>query len=113
MHRQTRANIEMLRKLHEIPSVRNLAIECGMSQSTLHRFLSGETEHLDFLHLQRLAHRFSLTVSQLIGETAFSPDPKIRTVVFAMEHMPEYKKDVLVAASASLTQPDLKQGTGE
>lgn len=102
MHERTREILKQLMVDHSIASDRQLAIECNMSQSTLHRFIKGETETLDFNHLQTLAHYFSLTVSQLIGETPFNPDPKIRVVTLAMERMPEYKKDVLVAASSSL-----------
>lgn len=110
MHERTRRNIRQLMADGGIASERQLAIECNMSQSTLHRFLKGETEQLDFIHLQAIAHFFSLTVSQLIGETSFEPDPKIRVVALAMEQMPEYKKDVLVAASSSLTEPNGKEG---
>jgi DNA-binding Xre family transcriptional regulator len=106
MHRRTREILKQLMADHHIASERQLALDCNMSQSTLHRFIKGETETLEFHHLQSLAHHFSLTVSQLIGETSFSTDPKIRVVTFAMEHMPEYKKDVLVAASSTLAQPD-------
>lgn len=113
MHRQTRTNIRQLMVQHDISSERQLALDCSMSQSTLHRFMKGETEHLDFVHLQSIAHRFSLTVSQLIGETTFSVDPKIRSVIAAMEHMPEYKKDMLVAASSSLVEPEAKHGNGK
>lgn len=111
MHEVTRDIIRMLMAEQGIASERQLAIDCGMSQSTLNRFLKGETDTLDFNHLQALAQYFSLTVSQLIGETPFEADPKIRVVTVAMQQMPEYKKDVLVAASSSLTQPDKSDGT--
>lgn len=104
MHEQTRQMILAQMGEAGVTSERQLAIECNMSQSTLHRFMKGETEQLEFHHLQALAHYFSLTVSQLIGETSFEPDPKIRVVALAMQQMPEYKKDVLVAASSSLTE---------
>ena len=110
MHEATRKNIK---ELMGSGSERQLAIECNMSQSTLHRFLKGETESLEFVHLQTLAHHFALTVSQLIGETPFDDDKKIRTVSLAMQLMPEYKKDVLVAASSSLTEPASNGTTGK
>jgi transcriptional regulator with XRE-family HTH domain len=112
MHSQTRANIRLLMARHSLTSERQLAMECNMSQSTLHRFMKEETSQLDFLHLQAIAHRFNLNVSQLIGEAPFDPDPKVRSVVFAMQQMPEYKKDMLVAASSSLVEPKLKRGNG-
>jgi len=104
MHQRTREIIRNLMVETGVTSERQLALECNMSQSTLHRFMKGDTEQLEFKHLQAIAHFFSLTVSQLIGETSFEPDPKIRVVALAMEQMPEYKKDVLVAASSSLTE---------
>ena len=106
MHSGTREILSKLMIEHEVPSERHLAIACGMSQRTLHRFLKGDTEILDFKHLQAIAHYFSLTVSQLTGETPFHDDRKVRAVTLAMEQMPEYKKDMLVAASSSLSEPD-------
>lgn len=106
MHEQTRTNIEKLMETDKVASVRQLALDCGMSQSTLHRFMKGETDSLDFVHLQAIAHYFALTVSQLIGETPFEEDRKVRAVTLAMQQMPEYKKDMLVAASHSLAQPN-------
>lgn len=106
MHKATREIIAKLMAEQGVPSERHLAIACDMSQSTLHRFLKGETEALEFKHLQALAHYFSLTVSQLTGETPFDEDRKVRAVTLAMQQMPEYKKDMLVAASSSLTKPE-------
>ncbi len=104
MHEATRAIIRKLIADHKIPSERQLALDCDMSQSTLNRFLKGATDTLEFQHLQAIAHHFSLTVSQLTGEVAFDEDPKIRAVTLAMQQMPDYKKDMLVAASSSLAQ---------
>lgn len=106
MHEKTRENIAMLMKAQDVPSERHLALACDMSQSTLHRFLKGETETLEFKHLMALSHYFSLTVSELIGEVPFDEDKKVRAVTVAMQRMPEYKKDMLVAASSSLSQPN-------
>ena len=104
MHDETRKIIETLMAKTGVNSVRQLALDCGMSQSTLHRFMKGETDSLDFIHLQSIAQFFSLTVSQLIGETPFDDDRKVRVVSLAMQHMPEYKKDVVVATSLTLAE---------
>ena len=106
MHQKTRQIIVEQMKAQEVPSERHLALACDMSQSTLNRFLSGETEALEFKHLQAIAHYFSLTVSQLIGETPFTDDRKIRAVTLAMQSMPEYKKDAVVSVTFSLKEPD-------
>ena len=107
MHEATRTNIKALMAKNGVPSERQLAIDCGMSQSTLNRFLSGETDSLDFARLIAIAHFFEVSVSQLVGETPLEEDPKIRAVVLAMQQMPEYKKDALVAASHSLAEPEI------
>lgn len=88
----------------KVGSERQLAIDCDMSQSTLNRFLSGKTEALDFLHLQRIAQHFQITISQLIGEVPMEIDPKVQAVISAMKEMPEYQKDMIVAASSSLSK---------
>lgn len=108
MHDATRANIRKLMVEHDVKSERQLAHDCNITQSALNRFLKGESETLEFLALQTLAHYFGLTISQLIGETPFEPDPKVRVVTLAMQQMPEYKKDVLVGVSSSLAEPEDK-----
>lgn len=105
MHEKTREIIRKLMADNDIRSERQLAIDCNMSQTTLNRFLKGDTDSLDFVHLQTVAHHFGLTVSQLIGETPFDEDRKVRIVTLAMQQMPEYKKDVLVATSSALNEP--------
>lgn len=105
MHEKTREIIKKLMTDNDIRSERQLAIDCNMSQTTLNRFMKGETDSLDFVHLQNVAHYFGLTVSQLIGETGFDEDRKVRAVMLAMQQMPEYKKDVLVATSSALNEP--------
>ena len=104
MHEKTREIVRKLMKDNDIRSERQLAIDCEMSQTTLNRFMKGETDSLDFVHLQTLAHYFWLTVSQLIGETPFDEDRKVRMVMLAMQQMPEYKKDALVATSTALAE---------
>lgn len=102
MHEQTREIIRKLMSDHKITSDRRLALECNMDQSTLHRFMTKKTDTLNFNHIQAIAQYFEVTVSQLIGETPLHEDPKIRKVLLAMESLPEYKKDVIVATSQSL-----------
>lgn len=113
MHEKTRENIRILMAREGVVSERQLAMDCDMNQSTLNRFLTGKTDTLDFTNLQRLAHHFSLTVSQLIGEVPLDEDRKVRSVLLAMQQMPEYKKDMVVAATLSLAEPnDPKQANG-
>jgi len=60
MHQQTRAIILKLMADQGIGSERQLAIDCGMSQSTLNRFMSGKTETLEFLHLHNIAQHLNV-----------------------------------------------------
>jgi transcriptional regulator with XRE-family HTH domain len=106
MHEKTREIIKKLMLENSITSERQLALDCGMNQSTLNRFMKGTTDSLEFMHIQTIAHYFGLTVSQLIGEMPFDEDRKVRVVTLAMQQMPEYKKDMLVAASSALNQPE-------
>jgi hypothetical protein len=106
MHEKTRDIIRSLMKANEIESERQLALACNMDQSTLHRFLAEKTDTLNFVHIQSLAQYFSITVSQLIGETPIEQDQKIRSVVLAMQKLPEYKKDVIVTASQALASSE-------
>jgi transcriptional regulator with XRE-family HTH domain len=89
---------------HQMASERQLAIECKMSQSTLNRFMCGKTDSLDFAKIVAISKFFGVSVSQLIGEAPLDEDLKFRAVVQAMQQMPEYKKDALVAASQSLIE---------
>lgn len=103
MQDKTRQNLLKLMIENEITSERSLALACGMDQSTLNRFMSGKTDTLRLEHVVALAHYFDITVSQLIGETPLEQDQKLITVMKAMQTLPEYKKDVLVATSAALS----------
>lgn len=106
MHEQTREIIRKLMTANAVPSERRLAIDCQMNQSTLQRFMANETDSLNFNNLQSIAQHFGVTVSQLIGETPLQEDVKIRQVVMAMQTMPEYMKDVVVATSQTLANKE-------
>jgi len=106
MHEKTRDIIRLLMQRNGIESERQLALGSGMEQSTLHRFLAQKSDSLNFMHLQSIARYFGITVSQLIGEMPLDEDHKIRSVMLAMQQMPEYKKDVLLATSQALASSE-------
>lgn len=112
MHDQTR---EIIAKLmaHKRWNEPTLAEKSGVNQSTINRFLSGKTDEASFQTIQGIAHALGVTVSQLIGEVPVEADDKIQRVVLLMQAMPEYKKDVLVAAGDALAQPGLHPGGGK
>lgn len=101
--------IQLLKSRAGITSDHELARECGVKQPVLHKYLSGKTAEMEMSSYRKLSAFFKVTVSQLLGETPLdhdvqAPDPKIAAVVQVMEALPEYKKDVLVAASHSLAE---------
>lgn len=107
--RDPRHIIQLLKARANIASDHELARLCGMAQPALHKYLSGKTAEMEMASYRKLAAYFKVTVSQLLGETPLdydvhTVDPKIAAVVRVMEALPEYKKDVLVAASNSLAE---------
>lgn len=107
--RDPREIIQLLKGKANITSDHELARECGVAQPVLHKYLSGKTAEMEMTSYRKIAAFFKVTVSQLLGETPLdydvhTTDPKIAAVVRVMEALPEYKKDVLVAASNSLAE---------
>lgn len=86
-------------------SQRRLAELGKIDQPSLSKFLSGVTADLQVSTLRAIATVLGTTTSQLLGETEYLADPKIARVVHAMEKMPEYKKDAVVATSSALSKP--------
>jgi len=109
MHEKTRDIIRLLIQRNGIESERQLALGAGMDQSTLHRFMAQKSDTMNFTHMQAIARYFGITVSQLIGELPLDEDPKIRGVMLAMQQLPEYKKDVVLATSQALASSELKR----
>ncbi|MFZ5520444.1 MAG: helix-turn-helix domain-containing protein [Pseudomonadota bacterium] len=105
MHETIRANIRALMEQHGLTE-NALATGANIVQSRLHRYLKGETEDPGYSAIRAIADYFGMSVGELDGTAAraYTPDPKIRAVLLAMEQMPEYKKDALVAASSSLAE---------
>lgn len=112
MHETIRRTIRQYIAQHGITE-RQLAHDCGVVQSTFNRFMTGVTDSLSIENLQRVASYMSMTVSELIGEVPYPTDRKTIAVMHAMEAMPEFKKDMLVAASAALAQPDPPKAVGQ
>lgn len=85
-------------------SQRRLAEIGSIDQSALSRYLSNESHDIRLGTLTSIANALGVPLSQLITDHEVSHDPKILRVVKAMESMPEYKKDAVVAASSALTE---------
>lgn len=74
MSRQTIGeNLQRLLKLHGDLSLSDLSRETKIPQPTLHHIVDGKTKKPRRQALEALAKFFSITVSQLIGATSFSP----------------------------------------
>lgn len=82
-------------------SQRRLAEAAGIDQPSLSKFLSGQTQDILAGNLVAIADALGVTVGYLTGET-YDRDRKIAVVARAMERMPEYKKDAVVAAAEAL-----------
>jgi transcriptional regulator with XRE-family HTH domain len=98
----TRAIITALMAKHGFTSERALAEAAGIDQSSFNRYMREETAYLSIKSLQALAEILQCTSSQLLGETPLEDDPKVAKVLRAMETLPEYMKDVIVATSKTL-----------
>jgi len=90
-----------------------LAKLVGVSNPTVSDWESGDIKKLEAENLLKLCEVLHVSPRWLqFGEgdmTTGNYDKKIQTVLRAMENMPEYKKDMLVQASTSLTeQPEPK-----
>lgn len=99
-----RAIVRQLMESRQHRSERELAIAAGIEQSAFNRWMRGETESLSTPTLQALARHFGVTSSQLLGEVPLEKDPRISAVVLAMEKMPDYLKDAVLAAATSLVR---------
>jgi len=85
-------------------SQRRLAEMAGLDQPSLSKYLSGQTQDILAGNLIAIAQALEVSVGYIAGDT---DDPKVATVVRAMQNMPEYKKDAVVAtAAAPVGRPD-------
>jgi len=113
MHEEARQNIRKLMADRKIAHEKDLANLAGVEQSKLNRYLNNRIQEpgLDFFLKLSIFFRVSLDeiaglrpmhTNTLDASGAYSNDPKIAQVVHAMEHMPEERKDAVVAASVAL-----------
>lgn len=94
-------------------SVRAIALEAGMKQPALHKYLAGDTEELAAHNYVALALYFGVTVSQLIGETGLASDPQMRSMMRIMEQLPDDKRQALLAAGVAFAaQSDMGHDAG-
>jgi len=91
-------------------SQRRLAELSGVDQPTLSKYLTGVTTDLKVTTLMSIAEALNTTAAFLIGEASYINDPKIVRVLRAMESMPEYKKDAVVATSSALSEQSDNNG---
>lgn len=98
----TRIIIAQLMSAQQL-SQRRLAELAEIDQPSLSKYLAGQTQDIMAGNLIAIARVLGVSVATLAGETALA-DPKVATVVKAMETMPEYKKDAIVATSTALAE---------
>lgn len=85
-------------------SERRLAELAEVDQSSLNRYMRLESKDIQLSTLGKIAEALGTNISHLLGEDDFLRDPKIQRVIVAMESMPEYKKDAVVATSSALAE---------
>jgi DNA-binding Xre family transcriptional regulator len=83
-----------------------LGEKAGVPQPTISRFLAGETEWMTLDKLASLAEALECTVSELIGERPLEMDEKIRRVAVMMQKLPEYRKDIVVSTTETLSRDE-------
>lgn len=100
----SRQIIRQLLKSRGFNSPRALAITAGVSQPTLSRYLSGESDDMEMPTWRALADALEVTVSQLLGESPIGADPDIVSVTRAMERLPAPQRAALVAAANAMAE---------
>lgn len=97
-----RVIIETQRVKLGIKSARALATMAGVPQPTLSRYLAGTSDVMDVRNFQAIARVLGLTLSELLGEVPLHDDPNVRSVLLAMERIPESQRGALVAAAVAM-----------
>ncbi len=89
------------------------AAKVGVKPASFSDWESGETKNIEGANLLKVCDLLNISPKWLLfGEgkmesEAYVADKKAKAVLLAMQQMPEYKKDMLVAASNTLSeQPD-------
>ncbi len=104
-----RAAIRQLMTRAGIVSERDLALRCGIDQSALNRFMRGEADWLRVPTVQKLADFFGVTSAHVLGEVPISRDARIDAVLTAMQQLPSYALDAVLATSRALLNSSLKE----
>ena len=73
---------------HEGMTVRSLSLQAGLSDSALHKFMTGKTKSLTTDNLEKLAEALGLTVRELWWG---NDDGKI---AYIWDHIPDERKDL-------------------
>lgn len=85
-----------------------LASEVGVSNPTVSDWESGEIKKIEADNLLKICDALQIRPRWLqYGEGSMNEmysDPKIQSVLRAMEMLPEYKKDILVQTSTALAE---------
>lgn len=84
-------------------SQRRLAELAGIDQPSLNKYLNGQTQDIMAGNLVSIAGALGVSVAYLAGESP-ERDAKVATVVRAMEALPDYMKDAVVATAAALAE---------
>ncbi len=87
-------------------NVAKIAKACGVSVQAVYKWMNGGSQTIEGMPLIELARLTNYEARWIIsGKGEKRKDPKAVAVYEAMQNMPEYKKDMIVQASTSLSKP--------
>jgi DNA-binding Xre family transcriptional regulator len=86
-----RARIEKILSDRPDLTPRSLSLKAGLSDSMMHKFLTGQTRSMTVENLEKVASVLSVSAQWLIfGDTANLPDSKL---FYIWDHIPDEKRD--------------------
>jgi transcriptional regulator with XRE-family HTH domain len=113
MHETIRANIRSLMERDRIAHEKTLALDAGVEQSKLNRYLNHRIAEPGMEFFCKLADHFDVSLDQLVGRAplpredapineAYHFDDRTLTAMRVMEELPDQYKDALLASANAL-----------
>lgn len=83
-------------------SLRQVALQAGIGQPTLQRYMTGVTDELELRTLRAVGKLFGVTVSELIGEVPLLSDVPTRSIITMLAAMTLAQREQLVRVAKEL-----------
>lgn len=97
--------IEKLRVLRGFKSLRALALEAGISQPTLQRYMAGKTSTMEAATFLALAQTLGVTMSELLGEVPLGASAVARDMQRLLQELSPDQQEQLLRIGRALTKP--------